>query len=181
MQIWEGIKIPSRISIAIRPGTSLSTNLLLHLRPPPRLGRRGGAPATSIHQRPPSPASTISSHRRHQHQALHCATHQTGVWLPARLSPPCCFFSHAPPAALLLPSRRLFSSPRPKLLLLLLSTSLLLHFSSLNLLAAAPIPCCSFSLHLPADLHAPTAPLLLLLSLLSALLLLSQPSTPLLL
>ena len=107
-QIWEGIKIPSRISIAIRPGiSSLSPDpFLLHFRPPPRPGRRGGAPSitsTTAPQRAtntstialrlhPSPAPSI---HRHPQRRLITSRRRPSISL--------LLLSLATPAAVLLP------------------------------------------------------------------------------
>ena len=152
-------------------GTHLSPSpLLLHLRPPPRPGRRGGAPPSispcSTRATAPSPASTStnpSPHRRQHTPPIHPATraiasplrlHPTlarptrrGVWLPARLSPPFCSFSHAPPAAASLP-RCCSSSSFPSCCSvsaapppLNLSSSWTCCSSSQRPAAASPLPC----------------------------------------
>ncbi|XBI40023.1 hypothetical protein VPH35_124686 [Triticum aestivum] len=73
-----GVKIPSSSPIPLGPGyISFSTSLLVHLRPPPRPGRRGRG---AIHLHHPLHNTTSyhhirhqrlepSSHCRHQHQA----------------------------------------------------------------------------------------------------------------
>ncbi|XBI00165.1 hypothetical protein VPH35_129302 [Triticum aestivum] len=133
MQIWERIKIPSRISIATRPGISISLTLLLHLRLLPRPGRRGGAPPTSspisIHH------STITSiHQRHATQHLHhappaplhstaAAIHPSRTTSSTRATPStslCPLVSsvpplHAPAAAALFSTELLLLPSSPKL------------------------------------------------------------------
>ena len=121
-----GSKSLGHYTIPLEPGIFISLTRLLHHRPPPRPGRRGGAPTSATQ---PSIRAIHHHHSPAQPRAIHHsispapptsaatrAIRQTSVWLPARLSPslaaPLLFPTpktaaasslHIPAAALLVP------------------------------------------------------------------------------
>ena len=176
-----GVKIPSSSPIPLGPGyISFSTSLLVHLRPPPRPGRRGRG---AIHLHHPLHNTTSyhhirhqrlepSSHCRHQHlePSSHCR-HQHQAPLSSLLPRSCSSSLSTSPAAAPSSTQPAAATSSYAPLLLFLHPSYCSSFSNLLLLLPLPQPSYCFFLVSPL-LLLPLDLLLLLLPLSIALLLL---------
>ncbi|XBH56096.1 hypothetical protein VPH35_078013 [Triticum aestivum] len=139
-QMRGGDQIPRATSIPLGPGyISFSPNLLLHLRPPPRPGRRGRC-AIHLHH----PLHSITSYHHIHHQRLqpssHHGRHQRRISTTSAAHRLLLSFLKAPVASSF--SNLLLLPPLPQ--------APLLHLSCCAPASSSPSPCCYSFLSRPS-------------------------------